>query len=210
MWKYKGCQFGDDPRQWPPGILSALAVLAQTAGPNYHVHAMQIVAAVMGRTLTASTEHITKAAELLKAEKLRAPQVQPVRGSAVVNHSQSPADEKEKEVATLREEVKMAKKIAQEKLMEKQKQIDAIEMKCFDMDATLSVVATDRDMFKMYWEMAEIYKKRLERENGELKQALQEKDAHITEAVGERDLAIGRIEELERELMGICKTGGDA
>lgn len=117
MWKYKGCQFGDDPRQWPPGILSALAVLAQTAGPNYRVRAMQIVAAVTGRTLTASTEHITKAAELLKAEKLRAPQVQSVRGSAVVNHSQSPADEKEKEVAALREEVKMAKKIAQEKLI---------------------------------------------------------------------------------------------
>lgn len=209
MWKYKGCQFGDDPHLWPPGILSALAALAQTAGPNYRVRAMQIVAAVMGRTVTASTEHIVKAAELLKAEKMRPPQVQPVRGSAMVNYSQSSADQKEKEVADLREEVKMVKKVAQEQLMEKQKQIDATEMKWFDMDATLSVVATDRDMFKMYWEVAEIYKKRLERENSELKQALQEKDAYITEAVRERDQAIGRVEELERELMGICKTGGD-
>ncbi|KAF4546789.1 uncharacterized protein LTHEOB_4097 [Lasiodiplodia theobromae] len=210
MWKYKGCQFGDDPHLWPPGILSALAALAQTAGPNYRVRAMQIVAAVMGRTVTASTEHIVKATELLRAEKMRPPQVQPVRGSAMANYNQSPADQKEKEVADLREEVKTAKKAAQEQLMEKQKQIDAMEMKWFDMDATLSVVATDRDMFKMYWEVAEIYKTRLERENSELKQALQEKDAYITEAVRERDQAIGRVEELERELMGICKTGGDA
>ncbi|KAB2580235.1 hypothetical protein DBV05_g1150 [Lasiodiplodia theobromae] len=210
MWKYKGCQFGDDPHLWPPGILSALAALAQTAGPNYRVRAMQIVAAVMGRTVTASTEHIVKATELLRAEKMRPPQVQPVRGSAMANYNQSPADQKEKEVADLREEVKTAKKAAQEQLMEKQKQIDAMEMKWFDMDATLSVVATDRDMFKMYWEVAEIYKTRLERENSELKQALQEKDAYITEAVRERDQAIGRVEELEWELMGICKTGGDA
>ncbi|KAF9632198.1 hypothetical protein BFW01_g3060 [Lasiodiplodia theobromae] len=210
MWKYKGCQFGDDPHLWPPGILSALAALAQTAGPNYRVRAMQIVAAVMGRTVTASTEHIVKATELLRAEKMRPPQVQPVRGSAMANYNQSPTNQKEKEVADLREEVKTAKKAAQEQLMEKQKQIDAMEMKWFDMDATLSVVATDRDMFKMYWEVAEIYKTRLERENSELKQALQEKDAYITEAVRERDQAIGRVEELERELMGICKTGGDA
>lgn len=189
MWKYKGCQFGDDPHQWPPGILSALAVLAQASGPNYRVRAMQIVAGVMGKFVTASTEHITKATELLKAEKLRASQVQ------------SPANEKEKEVADLRDEVKMVKKIAQEKLLEKQKQIDAIEMKWFDMDATLSVVATDRDMFKMYWEMAETYKKHLERENSELKQALQERNAHITEAVRERDQATHRAENLTKRLL---------
>ncbi|OJD39028.1 uncharacterized protein BKCO1_3000238 [Diplodia corticola] len=273
MWKYHGSQLGDNPRQWPPRLICALAVLAQTAGPAGRVRAMQAISAAMGSlAYTAPTpEHVARATELLKT---RAREEQSARESrrrtephgrgqhgggdhrqgdaareaafaqdeAVPTRSAGGAAlaeqvarvavvegklkeerrQHEEDVAGLRATIEKLKtetdvkvketetklkvmeaklkimeatlekkdKEIQEKnkqLEEKSRRVDEAEMKWFDMDANISVISSDRDMFEMYWDTAEMEKKRLEKENIGLKKKLAEKDEYIKTLTVQRD-----------------------
>ncbi|KAL1640696.1 hypothetical protein SLS58_006710 [Diplodia intermedia] len=229
MWKYRGCQLGDEPRQWPPRILAALAVLAQTAGPANRIRAMQMISIAMGNMAytTPTPEHISRATELIKAvQHPQQPQAQQQHGGTV-NYSQHPVinavnspgaalpaavkseaagtaagDEKDKEIAALRASMVKMKK----EMMQKDLRVDEAEMKWFNMDATFAVMTADRDMHIMHFDVAEMHRKRLEKEKAAMASALSSKDLVIGVLTRQRDEAVANAADLEMQLATLKDT----
>ncbi|KAL1617664.1 hypothetical protein SLS54_007668 [Diplodia seriata] len=232
MWKYRGCKLSDNPHKWEPRVLAALAVLAQTAGPAQRIRAMQMITIAMGpMAYTAPTpEHIARATELMKAAQHPEPQPQDQQHQqhGTVNHSQQPvanavnspvaappAAIKSEAAATAAEDVEKDKQI--EDLRVTMRQMEArmtlsdlrreeAEMKWFNMDATFSVMTADRDMAIMHFDVAEMHRKRLEKEKAMMTNALSSKDRVIDVLTRQRNRAVAQAADLEKQLATLKRT----
>lgn len=182
MWKYKGCPFGDDPTQWPPRILAALAALARVAGAAHRIRAMHLIAHANKGPGPASPEHIASATGTL-SDFLRA----------------RAGDEDEdggfdRDVAALRRHML-------DKFAEKDVELEDARMEWYEMDACLVTACVDRDMYAMYHAAEQHRAAALGRENAALRKDVAAKDKAIVELAADRDSIMRKNVQLEEELM---------
>lgn len=182
MWKYKGCPFGDDPTQWPPRILAALAALARVAGAAHRIRAMHLIAHANKGPGPASPEHIASATGAL-SDFLRAR-----------------ADDEDDD-GSFDRDVAALRRHMLEKFAEKDVELEDARMEWYEMDARLVTACVDRDMYAMYHAAEQHRAAALGRENAALRKDVAAKDKAIVELAADRDSIMRKNVQLEEELM---------